>query len=199
MFICAVSLTLHETMDVAVHNRYPDIGLVSPVYFCSCGTCYEYPVKRTNTDVVVKIGFRFDIDQNEPGGILMYKVQRKSDTRFDRQSSTNTIYAKAIEEASEMMQLLITWKIKHFEESKVNIVLVEYGNELVLNEDKLVQLYENDIPSEDNPFKWLMYDNTVLAARHELVRKTGFESRITVYEGVKDERTMKPMWIESER
>jgi hypothetical protein len=78
----------------------------------------------------------------------MYKIRRKENIGSDHQSSINTIYATVIEEASKMTRLLVFWKAKHHKEPETNVMLVEYDNELVLNEDKLAQLYENinDVP-----------------------------------------------------
>jgi hypothetical protein len=46
MLMYVISLTLYRTMAVTIHNRYPDTELVSPVYFCNHGKCYEYPVEK---------------------------------------------------------------------------------------------------------------------------------------------------------
>jgi hypothetical protein len=214
--MCIVSLTLHKTMVMTVHNQYPDIELVSPVYFCNCETCYEYPVKGKDVGVTMKIGFRFDLDQDDPGGILMYKLRRKRNERFDHQSIIDTIYAKVIEEASKMMQLLVTWKIERLEEPNVNIMLVEYGNESALNEDKLIQLYDkvNDIhfysleetffdhdslSFDSSRHTWLMCDNTVLAVPYKVVREEDFELKITISQEFRDLDTIKSMWIDAER
>jgi hypothetical protein len=201
MLMCAVSLTLYKTVVMAVHNRHPDINLVSPIYFCNRGIYNGYSVERMNIGAMMKIGFSFGLDQDEFGGILMYEVQRKRNTVSDHQSSIDTIYAKVIEEALKRMQLLVAWKIKHFEEPKVNIMLVEYDNELVLREDKLAQLYErvNDIPFGHNPSRWLMYDNTALRVTYEVMRKTGLELKITVSQGVRNLDTIRLMHINSER
>jgi hypothetical protein len=148
-------------MIMTVYNQYSGIELASPIYFCNHEKHYEYPVERTRAGSVMRTEFRFDPDQDEPGGILVCKVRRKSNATSDRQTSVDTIYARVIEEAANMMLLLVTWKIEHLDEPKVNIILVEYDNELVLNEDKLAQLYDknNVIPFKCNRFRgttWLM-------------------------------------------
>jgi hypothetical protein len=199
--MCIISLILHNTMVMTVHNQYPDIRLVSPIYFCNRGKRYKYRVKRVHDGVVMKIGFRFDLDQDEFGGIMMYEVQRN--VISNHQSSAETVSVKAIEEALKMMRLLVTWKIEHSGEPKVKIMMIEYGNGLVLNEDKLAQLYEkiNDIPSDHNTSgcTWLMCDNTALTVIHEIVRKAGLELKLTVSQGARDMDTIRPMWIDSER
>jgi hypothetical protein len=197
MLMCTVSLTLHKTMDVVVHNQDPNIWLESPIYFCDGGTCYGYPVERTNIGIIMKIGFRFDPDQDEFGGILMYEVQRKSNVISSYEPNIET---EVIEEASKMMRLLVAWKIEGPGEPKVNIVLIEYGNEPVLNEDKLAQLYGevDDIPYNYYKGTWLMRDDTVLNASTE-VHKEGLELKITISQGVRNPNAMKSMWIGSER
>jgi hypothetical protein len=204
MFI--ISLTLHKTMAMMIHNQYLDMELVSPVYFYDCGTHYAYPVERTNSGSTMKVDFRFD--SAEARGILMYKVQRKetigSDHPFD-------IDAKAIEEVSKRMRLLVAWKIERFRWPKVRIMLVEYDNEPIMNEDKLVQLHDKiyAIPfrvydwtlQKDGIYesKWLMCDNTALMVTCELMRKESLALKITISKGFKDELTIRPIWIDSTR
>jgi hypothetical protein len=187
-------------MDVIVHNQYLDIELVSPVCFCNCGKSYEYPIEKTDTDAIIKIGSIFRLDQDNPGGILMYGLRRKRNTRSNHQFSVHTIYAKFIEEASKIMRLLAIWKINCFGKPKVNIILVEYDNELVLNEDKLAKLYNkiDEVLFNDSERTWLMYDNTALEARVE-VHKEGFGLSIIISEETENKNNMKPLWIDSER
>jgi hypothetical protein len=211
MLICTVSLTLQEAMDVTVHNQYPDIELMSPVYFCNHEICHEYSVERTDVGDTMKIGFRFDIGLNEHGGILMCEVQRKGNKKSDHQSNTDTTSIEAVEDASKMMQLLVAWKFYRPRKYRIRIVLVEHCNELVLNEEKLAKLYDKiyNIPSEvykwilkyDSIYKstWLMRDNTVLEAVNETIREKGFELKITISKGVRNLDAMKPFWMDSTR
>jgi hypothetical protein len=196
-------------LKLIIHHQHLDIELASPVYFCNRGTYNEYPVKRTDDGTIMNISLI--PDQDKLDGMMVYKVQRNGNTRSD-QSSINTIYAKVVEEASKMMQFFITWKIRR-DTFKVNIILVEYGNDSVLSEDKLAQLYNKivDMPI-DHGFcvlisgicfysadTVLMYDNTALNIVYEIARKEGFGLKITISEGDKDEYTMRPMWIDPER
>jgi hypothetical protein len=201
MLMYIISLTIHKTMVMTVRNQYPDMKLVSPICFCNRGKCYKYRVKRTNTDVVLNFDLKFDFDQDTLEGILMYEIQRKRNRRSDHQSSINTAYAKVIEEASKMTRLLVAWKIDRSGGSKVRIILVECDDKLVLNEDKLAQLYKrvNDIPSGYHAITWLMCDNTVLETTYEIEQKTGIELEITISEGDKDENTKSALWIDPER
>jgi hypothetical protein len=205
MLMRTISLTLYKTMIMTIHNQYPDIKLASQAYFCSRAKRYEYLVNRTDTGTIMKIGFRFELDQDEFGGILMYKMQRKGNTKSGHQSSTDI---KVIEEALKMMQLLVTWKVKHLEEPKVNIVLAKHDSDLVLNEDKLAQLYDkiNDMPSKeyswfleyDDIFEstWLVCDNTVMETRYGVNYEEGLELKINISEGVRNLNIIKPMWID---
>jgi hypothetical protein len=199
MLTCTASHTLHKVMAVTVHNKYSDIELVSPVYFCSGGTYYEYPIEETNKGVIMKLDFRFDPNQDESGGILMYEIRRKGNIRFDHRSDIDTMYVKAIEYASKMMRLLVTWKMKHLEEPKVNVILIEYDNELVLNEDKLAQLYENVNVISCDSYTWSMYSNMALKTKCEAVWRTGLELKIEISKGFRYEDNIRPMWIDAER
>jgi hypothetical protein len=205
-----VSSTFPETMLMTVHNRYPGIELASPVYFCNHGTYYEYFVGTTYNDM--KAEFRSDSNQDHPGGILMYEVQRKRNIISDRRFSIDAIYTKVIEE-SKTMQLLVIWKNKRPGEPKIYIMLVEHDNELFLNRDKLAQLYNkiNDIPfgygfmyphtrHYNTPgHTILMYDDTVLKAEYRLMQNVVLELDIAISEGNRDKYAMKSMWIDSER
>jgi hypothetical protein len=149
----------------------------------------------------MKLDFRFDPDQDEYGGILMYELRRKRSIKSNHQSSIDTIYAKVIEEIPKMMRFLVIWNTKHPDEPKVNIVLVEYNNELILNEDKLEQLYENAnyMPFNHCRCTWLMCNNTTLRAMHKIMWITDLKLEINISEGVEDRNTMKPFWIDSEK
>jgi hypothetical protein len=201
MLTCTVSLTLHKVMVMAVRNGHPDIELVSPVCLCTGGTYYEYPVEGTDKGVMMKFDFRINPDQDESGGILMYEIRRKGNIRSDHQSNVDTIYAKAIEEVPKMMRLLVIWKTKRLEEPDVSVILVEYDNELVLNGDKLAQLYENVNYIPTNYFRntWLIYDNMALAEKHKVLWYTCLELEINIYRGFRNKDNIKPMWINSER
>jgi hypothetical protein len=199
MFTCTTRLILCGAMDMTIHNQYPDIELVSPVYFCNHGTYNEYPVERTDVSAMMKISFNFFVLGKLPGGILMYKVRRKGSAKSDHQSSTDTTSTEPIENTSKMMRLLMDWKIENFWWPRVRIMLVEYDNELVLNE--LEQLYDsiNDIPPGYSPSRWLMCDNTVLVATCKAVQKVSPGLKITISKGAKDEYTKSASWIDSER
>jgi hypothetical protein len=204
MLMCIVSLTFYKTLDVTVHNRHPNIELTSTVYFCNCGTYYKSPIERTDAGDMMKTNFRFDPDQDEVGGLLMYEAQSKNNAISDHQSSIDTVYAKVIEETLKMTRLLVTWKIKHLEESKVNIMLIEYGNELILNEDRLALLYEkfDTIPPKycyPHVSTWSLSDSTVLLTTYKVIQKEDVELKVVISKGVKDKYTMKPLWIDSER
>jgi hypothetical protein len=190
MLMCTVSLTIHKTMAMTVHNQHPDIELISPVYFCSRENRYEYHVEKENDGAVIKIDLEFDL--YEPGGILM-QVQRNA--------MSNHQYSKVIEEALKMMQLLVTWKDERFGEPKANIMLVEYDNRLVQHEDRLVQLCNKvkDIPFSHSFSKWLMCDNTVLEVAYEASQKEGLELKIDISQEDEDKDTIRSIWINSTR
>jgi hypothetical protein len=200
MLIYIASLTLYGAIDVIVHNLYLDIELISPVYFCDCEKCYEYPVDITNVGAMMKIDFRFDLDKSS-GGILMYEVQRKGNATFNHQSSTNIISAETADDISKMKRLLVAWKIEGPEKLRVHALLVEHDNELVLNEDKLAQLHDkvNDIPSSHSLSIWLTFDNTALVVTYNAMQKVGLRLNITISKGAEDKHAKSALWIDSER
>jgi hypothetical protein len=204
MLMCTVSLILHGVIDVTVHNQYPNIDLVSPIYFCNCGIYNEYPVERTDDGAIMKVDFRFDLEQNGSGGILAYEVQRKGNIGSDHQPSTDTTSTETVEDTSKMMRFLMAWEIERLREPKVHIMLIEYDNEFALNEDKLAQLYgkiDDQLSRRYRASKstWLVSDNTVMEAKYETVQKGGPKLKITISKGAKEEDTKSTLWIDSER
>jgi hypothetical protein len=195
------SLTFHETIYVTTHNLYSDIEIASPVYFCNRGTYNECPVARTNVGAMMKIGFRFDLGKLLCG-ILMYEVQKKGNTKSNRQYITDTTSTKTIEDTLKMTRLLVIWKIKSYERFKVHIALVEHGNEFVLNEDKLAELYDkvdSQLSRRCNTCAWLMNDNIVLEVTYEVVQKGDLELKITISKRAKNKYTKSALWTDSER
>jgi hypothetical protein len=184
--------------------------LTSPVCFCDAKTYDEYSVKRTDVSAVIKIGTRFDLNQDKSEGILMCEVQRSKNTKSGCQPSVDTTSTEAVEDTSKVMRLLVTWEIEHSWRFRTRIVLVEHDNKLVLNENKLAQLYNkvNDIPSElynwtrkyDGIYKstWLMCDNIVLEATDEIICEKGLELKMAI-SGVEDKDAESALWIDSER
>jgi hypothetical protein len=199
-------------MDVTVYNQYPDIELVSPVCFCNRRKHYEYHVERMDIGTMMKVGFRFEFNKLS-GGILVYKVQKKENTKYDYQHNTDITPTEAVEDISKMMRLLVVWKGDNHWRLERRILLVEHDNELVLNEDKLAKLYDKiyNMPLEvynwtrkydsDGIYKstWLMYDDIVLEAADEVIYERGYELKITISKGDRNLDAMKPMWIDSTR
>jgi hypothetical protein len=200
MLMYTVSFTLHETMAVTVHNRHPNIEVVSQVYFCNDGGHYDQSIERTNTSTIMKIGFRFGLDRL-PDGILMYELQRRGNSESDHQPNTDTISAEVVKNASEVMHLSVIWKMNCSGKLKVRMTLVEHDNKLVLNKDKLAQLYNkvHDIPFEYDYFGWLMCDNIELAAKYMVMYEEGLGLKIIISKGVRTNCAMKPIWIDSTR
>jgi hypothetical protein len=206
-----VSLTLHMPMYVTVHNQHSGIELTSPVCFCDGRIYDEYSVERSDGGAVMKVGLRFGLLDKLPGGILMCRVQRNRNAKCDYQSSTDTTFIGAADDTSKIMRLLVTWKINRSWKFNVRIILVGHDDELVLNEDKLAQLYDkvNDIPSDvydwilkyDGIYKevWLMNDNTVLVTTNDAIYEIGCELKITISEGAKDKDAESAFWIDSAR
>src|SRR5690606_12553555 len=117
---CVISIAPHNTMVMTIYNQYPDIELASSVYFGSHVTCNECPVERTNIGTMMKICFGLDLNQHRFGGILVYEMQRKSNTDI-----TST---KAIEDASKTTRLLVTWQIERLGNTIMHVLLVEHDD-----------------------------------------------------------------------
>jgi hypothetical protein len=147
----------------------------------------------------------------------MYKVQRKVNTRSDHQSSIDVIYTNVIEETLKMIRLLVIWKVEYLKKPEVKAMLVEYDNKLVLNEDELVQLYNNAVNMSFNydtsyylgrenhilnKYTALVCDHAALKVVYDEEWKDGLELKINI-SGVeynaRDIHIIKLMWIDPKR
>jgi hypothetical protein len=179
-------------MDITIHNQYSGMKLISPVCLCNRGKRHECRVEKTDTGTVMKFDLKFDFDQDELGGFLMYEIRRKRNARSNHRSN------KIIEEALKMMRLLVTWKIDHSGKPNVNTALVEYDNKFVLSEDKTIQLYDKlkDILTSFSHGTWLICDSIALKVACSLKAS---QLKVTIFEGLRNSSTIKPIWIVSER
>jgi hypothetical protein len=83
-------------------------------------------------------------------------------------------------------------------------VLAEHDNKLVLNEDKLAQLYDKideQLSRSSNLSKgtWSMCDDTALVATYKVMQKGDRELKIDISKEAKDEYTKSALWIDSGR
>jgi hypothetical protein len=165
--------------------------LVSPVLYCHHQCHYEYHVKKID-GATIKIDFKLDFDQDEPGGILIHKIQ--SNTRSNHQSIN--------EETSRMMLFLVNWKMNCLWWPEAKIILVEYDDQLDLNEDRLAQFYDNikDMLTGYYVNTRFVCDNAVMNVECDLIPGKGSELKINISEGVESEYTIRPnLWIDSKR
>jgi hypothetical protein len=104
------------------------------------------------------------------------------------------------EETSKMMLLLVAWKIEYCRMYKEKIILVEYDDELILNEDKLVQLYNKikNIPASFDQGTWFICDNMVLKVACNFPYKR-LELKITISRGVEDWNIKSALRVDPER
>jgi hypothetical protein len=125
-------------------------------------------------------------------------MQRKGNAASNYPSNIDTIYTKVVEEASKMMKLLVTWESKHSKKPIVNVMFIEY--ESVVNEDKLMQLYDkiNSISLDCKTFRRLICSRKILTVAYNVVRNN-FELKIIISERFKNLKTMKSIWIDPKR
>jgi hypothetical protein len=185
-----ISITPKKVGSITICNLYPDMELVSPIFYYNHECHYEYHVKKDTSDVI-KIDLYFD--QDDARGIMMCKMQRKSNTRSNHQYNH--------EETSKVIQFLVAWKITPFWVDE-KIILVEHDDQLVINEDKLARLYDKvkNIPASDIISTWLIDDNKVLKVTCDRsIHKTNHELKITISKGVNGYDIRPNFWIDSTR
>jgi hypothetical protein len=125
-------------------------------------------------------------------GSLTYQPQRKHVKSDDQLEPTYTL-------------LFITWKSEGYKELCARVRLIEYDKHIKWNQYKLEeyrQKYHSQLNTYTGPIQnaWLLRDGTVLTTKLEL----GFALRngvldIIISEGVKDDYTRRPEWVDLEK
>jgi hypothetical protein len=126
------------------------------------------------------------------GGVLTYEIQSKYG-KFGNQSESTYI------------RLFVVWKYEVHKEIRACAHLIEYDEHDRWNEIKLEEYYQryaNQLCTYIGSIKdtWLIDDSTVLLTELDLdfTQRNGVLN-ITISEGVEDDHTKRPIWIDSEK
>jgi hypothetical protein len=184
-------------VELTIHNQFPGIELVSPIYASDSATCYPFPDQRIDVDSIMQTGFNIDLTQDGSTCALMYKLQRKN----TEQPNDNIISS---EDEITCTQLLITWKVSSSKEFLITSYLIEHDESHILDSDRLMIVAKRSrtfniqhSPIEDT---WLIYDNRVLMTSLNVTHEEEcYKLEITVSEtSVKDD-TQRPRYIDLDR
>jgi hypothetical protein len=178
------------TMEVNIHNQCSDFKLRHNAFFSTCGTTDDFPAWEVDTGNMSGIELIYPPATFE--GVLSYVLKRKhvgSNEQFE----------------SIHIRLFVAWKSEGYKNLRACVNLVEYDEKFNWNNTKLEEYCQrcvSQLSTYTDTIKdtWLIRDGTVLMTRLELdfTQRDGVLN-IIVSEGVKDDHTKRPVWIDSKR
>jgi hypothetical protein len=198
MLIYTVSLKFQSPTSVIIHNQCLNIELISPVYFGN-GTVYHgLSDQQIDINAAIKIRLEINATQDEFEGALLYKLQMNFHNPHDMDVSTTETHVM------NYSYMLVAWKMRD-SEPFVHIVLIEYTEKFVWNEDKLKKLYDkscdrlkkyDDIISD----AWIIDDNMTLKTVSKIENlETNFELNISISEEEKKDHAVRSLCLDLER
>jgi hypothetical protein len=184
-------------VKVAIHNQFPGVELVSPMYASNGATCYLLPDQRVDAGSTMQVGFSIHPARLESIGIFMYKLQKKNTD----QSNDNIISS---EDEVRCTQLTFIWKVYKSGKFRVYPCPIEHDKDRVWNKDSMMKLAENhrtfDIKHSPVEHTWLMNDNAVLKTSLNVTREEEcYKLEMTISKGTMNDNTCKPQYIGLDR
>jgi hypothetical protein len=192
-------ISLHkETLRITIHNQYPGLELISPVYFSSDTPCHISPSQQTDAGTIMKASFGRYSKQEEFRGILLYKLQKKHTAKSDNQSDNSMT---SIENTKTSLYFLVLWDVG-YDDHVFRVCLVEYDR--TLDGDDLWRLhykYEYVIRNyyKSRTITWSMYDGAVMETRFDKTYRSDYKLDIVISEGTKKYIVEKPIRIDLKR
>jgi hypothetical protein len=186
-------------LNITIHNQYPNLELVSPVY-CSINTaCCVPPSQQVDTGTITETNFRIRPNSAPFEGALLYKLQRNHANRTDNQPNTSTT---SIKDTATSIYLLISWC--YYRPYKFYAFLIECNNDFTWDEDKLWasrQKYISELHQKHVPITmtWLIYDDAVMKTKLEMTYESNYKLDIIISEGAEKYNTKDPMKIDPKR
>jgi hypothetical protein len=173
-------------VKLIIHNQFPGIELVSPMYYINGATCYLSPAQRVDVDSTTQAGFDIGLTQDKSTGVLIYKLQRRNADEFNEETC---------------IRIVIIWEVHRSGKFSVASLIVEHNKSHVWDEDKSLQLIKHrdlfgmqyDLTEET----YLMREHTVLMTRMSIIRKEEYyELEMTITEGSINEDTQRLRYID---
>jgi hypothetical protein len=196
----AVSLYLQLPACVTIHNQCSNIKLVSPVYFGNGIVCPKLSDQQIDIDTAMRACFEINVTQNDFEYVLLFKLQRYSDSQHNMDTST----IETNKRETTYVYMLVVWRVKD-DKFAVYVASVEHTREFIWNEDKLRKLYNKNYSRLNG------YDDTISdtwLVDNNIVLKTTFNARvlertpelsISISEEKKSDYAMRPIWIDTTR
>jgi hypothetical protein len=185
-----IRVWVQPTMKVNTYNQCPDFKLIYRKYFSNGADCIEDPAKEVDIGSMNSVDlmpFRAVFE-----GALMYELERKHVRTGNRPEPTDLL-------------LFVAWKSEGYKKFCVFLHLIECNKGPYWDLVKLEEYYQRYVsqlriytdPIEDT---WLIYDGTVLMVRLDLdfTQRDGVLN-MTISEGLKDDHTKRPEWVDLEK
>jgi hypothetical protein len=185
-------------VELAIHNQFSGIRLVSPVYEGDSITCYLTPDQRVDAGSIMQAGFSIHPARIESIGVFMCKLQKKN---IDQSNENIT----SSEEEAIYTQLIFIWKIyKLLGKFQMYSDLIDYDKRRVWDRDGIMKLatrYKlHDVKYCPIEHTWLIHDNVVLRTRLNVThKKSYYKIEMTISEESLKDYTIKPRYIGLDR
>jgi hypothetical protein len=162
MLMYIVSLELQLPMYVTIHNRCLNTELVSPVYVGNGAVCPKLSSQQMGISAAMRASFEINATQDEFEGVLIYKLQRYSDS----QHNMDMTITETNKNEEKCVQMLIAWKVKNYKPF-LHVTLAEHAKEFTWNESELRKFHDKNrswLKEYDSTtsYPWFMNDNMAL-------------------------------------
>jgi hypothetical protein len=191
-----------EALNITICNLYPDLKLISPVYFNNRTACHVSPNQQIDTGDTMEASFGIDSERDYLEGALLYKLQRKHVDKTDNQPNNSTVSTK---DTTTNTYLLVVWNDgEKWINYRFYVYLIECANDFIWDEDKLWALckeYEDKFHKnyKDNIITWLMNDGILMKTRFDITYGSDYKLDVIISEGVWGCNMLNPIKIDLER
>jgi hypothetical protein len=172
--------------------------LTSPVYFSTGTACHLSTSQKKGTETKAEASFGIDSKQKDFKCALLYKLQRKHNTKTVNQPNNGIA---SIVNIATSIHLLVIWDVKdHYH--KFCAWLIECTNNFAWDEDKLWALHRihsGHLDHKSNIAIWLMHDGTVMKTRYDMTYGSDYKLDIFISEETGKYNMERPMKINPDR
>jgi hypothetical protein len=154
---------VHAAMEVEICNRCSDIELVDPLYFSDGAVCCKPLKQKVAPGDTLATAFKINFGRTDFEGALMCRLRKR--TNNDKKFSTDTINTD--EKLSSHIRFIVGWKLVNPQGPRIYMLLIEHGENLVWNENKLAEKHNEfrgrlSVHSSAVTDIWSMEDGSVL-------------------------------------
>jgi hypothetical protein len=177
-------------MQVGIHNQCSDLKLTDRRGLSSGANWNEEPDEEVDAGSMMSVGLIPLLAEFE--GALTYVLQKEDVKPGKRPEPTHIL-------------LFVAWKSEGYKSFCVLVQLIECNKQPYWNEAKLQEYHQvcaSQLCTYTDPIEdtWLIHDGTVLTTRLELdfTQRDGVLN-IVISEGIRDDHTKRPEWINLKR